>query len=277
MRCDHLCRHAHRHPVRSLSSDVMAEARTRVGQTVAKTLFAMSGNQCYFPGCEERMGHPSWKRCNGEIAHICGERKLAARYDPTLSVKERNSHENLMLLCPTHHKLIDQLRPDDFPVDDLRRMKAKHEARTEHDWADEAELTLYVSVLVAPTYEQVVSTSRGFSGTAEPKVGVPSMRPVRAMSVTDSAPAVDTATAHVNVEPPAAGATVAAHDATVETIELQGIPSTLQMGTLGGKAEDAPDEVQGPPPQTIRAPSRAAQAAAQLTRRGRRGSQPPLG
>jgi len=232
----------------------MAEQRTRVGQTVAKTLFAISGNLCYFGGCDERMADPTWKKCNGEIAHICGERKGAARYDSTLSVRERNSHENLMLLCPRHHKLIDQLRPDDYPVAELRRMKAEHEARAEHDWATDDELTVYVSVLIAPMYEAAVRPDDGDIGRA-------------------SGGADETTRAQVNVESPGAGAFSGAR--------AQDSAPAVDEATIGGQHQaragvakmglDAPSPTV--PPQVIRAPRRAATDAAQRSRQ--RGPRPP--
>jgi hypothetical protein len=134
----------------------MTEARTRIRQSVAKTMFAISGNQCYYLGCEERVAHPSWEKCNGEIAHICGERQGAARYDKTLSVKDRNDCWNLMVLCPKHHKLIDQLEPRKYPVDRLRTMKEQHEQTMAHarDWATGDELDMYVTLLLQPVYVQ---------------------------------------------------------------------------------------------------------------------------
>ena len=43
--------------------------------------------------------------------------------------EQRNDFDNLILLCPNHHRLVDHLRPFDYPVDVLRKMKADHEAR----------------------------------------------------------------------------------------------------------------------------------------------------
>lgn len=43
----------------------------------------------------------------GEVAHLVGEKKGAARGISPLSLKERNSPDNLMLLCLKHHKMID--------------------------------------------------------------------------------------------------------------------------------------------------------------------------
>lgn len=61
----------------------------------------------------------------GEVAHIVGETKSAARGASHLSVRERNEAENLLLLCREHHKIVD----DDtatYPVDRLHQVKADH-------------------------------------------------------------------------------------------------------------------------------------------------------
>ena len=96
------------------------------GITVVKTLFELSGNQCYYPGCEELMTREGRQQVNGDIAHICGEKPGAARYDEALGARV-DDFENLMLLCPSHHRLVDHLEPDNYPVEQLRQMKAQHE------------------------------------------------------------------------------------------------------------------------------------------------------
>lgn len=44
-----------------------------------------------------------------------------------MPVADRNSHENLLLLCPTHHTLIDKEKGANFSVESLREMKLFHE------------------------------------------------------------------------------------------------------------------------------------------------------
>jgi hypothetical protein len=66
------------------------------------------------------------KRVKARIAHIKGEHPGSARFDEKQPDSERQGIENLMLLCPNHHTLIDDLRPDDFPVDRLVEMRARH-------------------------------------------------------------------------------------------------------------------------------------------------------
>jgi len=71
-----------------------------------KRLFAKSGNQCAFPGCQAKLVIGG--TVIAEICHIRARRKNGPRYDPNLSAKERDECRNLLLLCPTHHTLIDK-------------------------------------------------------------------------------------------------------------------------------------------------------------------------
>lgn len=62
----------------------------------------------------------------GEQAHIVGEREAAARGKSPFTEAERNSYHNIILLCPTHHTLIDSSDAD-WPVEVLHRKKSEHE------------------------------------------------------------------------------------------------------------------------------------------------------
>jgi hypothetical protein len=99
--------------------------------TVLKTLFALSGNSCFYRGCEEKLTDPAWQQVNADVAHICGEKPTAPRFDRSMSDQARNDFSNLMLLCPGCHRRIDRLRPQDHSVDTLREMKAQHEQRAD--------------------------------------------------------------------------------------------------------------------------------------------------
>lgn len=92
-----------------------------------KTLFAMSGNLCYYEGCDLKLTDPSWPSVRGQIVHIYGLRRTSARFVASMSNAERNAFENLMLMCPNHHSLIDDLERDQHPPERLLEMKARHE------------------------------------------------------------------------------------------------------------------------------------------------------
>jgi hypothetical protein len=58
----------------------------------------------------------------GEVAHIVGERKGAARGDDPMPLDERGDPDNLLLACLKDHKLIDD-HPAEYPIDRLRQIR----------------------------------------------------------------------------------------------------------------------------------------------------------
>ncbi len=91
-----------------------------------KQLFALCGNECAFPDCEIQIIDFDTKVSIGAMCHIKGRQPNSPRYDKTQSVSERNKYKNLILLCPTHHKMIDSV-PKRYPVKLLLKMKKDHE------------------------------------------------------------------------------------------------------------------------------------------------------
>jgi hypothetical protein len=123
--------------------------------SVVKTLFALSGNTCAYDGCETKLTDPVRKQVNADVAHICGDKPGAPQYDPSMTDAERDDFENLILLCPGHHRLVDGLEPDRHTVETLRGMKHRHESRWERAWAPEEALLRYAALAVVrpPTIE----------------------------------------------------------------------------------------------------------------------------
>jgi len=161
----------------------MAKSSRNYQPTVLKKLFALSRNCCAFPRCEEVLSKPEWPKVLAEVCHIAGLNAGSARYDPAMTVAERNSYENLLLLCPNHHDLIDELEPDRFSVDDLLDMKRAHETRRADDtnWCTDELAEQFVSklarthdlILLAPG-EQAREPIR--SGTPMPESVLPEER-----------------------------------------------------------------------------------------------------
>lgn len=88
-----------------------------------KHLFATCANRCTHPGCTQEMVLENGIVV-GEICHITASSRKGPRYDPKLTAEERDSFANLILLCPTHHKMAD----DDvsrYTPDRLREFKAR--------------------------------------------------------------------------------------------------------------------------------------------------------
>jgi hypothetical protein len=107
------------------------ERRRYRGKTI-KVLFAMSGNQCAHPDCPAAIVQPPTKASEalivGQIAHIYAVSDNGPRGKPGLSEEERNSPDNLLLLCPTHHVVVDG-QHESYPAPLLFQWKERHERK----------------------------------------------------------------------------------------------------------------------------------------------------
>jgi hypothetical protein len=90
-------------------------------------LYALSGNQCAFPDCGITFVSPEDETNISNICHIEAAEEGGERYNPNSNDEERRSFENLILLCPNHHKVTDDVLT--YTVEVLREMKRTHEAR----------------------------------------------------------------------------------------------------------------------------------------------------
>lgn len=137
-----------------------------VSQTEWKVVFAHSGNECAFPGCDAPVvepgdsGDPSV--VFAEVCHIVGDSHQGPRGRGEMSDADRDLAANLVLFCGQHHKLVDK-RPEVYSVGVLRQMKEDHEARFRRKPIDSTrsgpvlvEDTLYSSVLPVVTLPATV-------------------------------------------------------------------------------------------------------------------------
>ncbi|MDB5295166.1 MAG: endonuclease [Phycisphaerales bacterium] len=92
-----------------------------------KRLYAVSGNQCAFPGCRLPLVDPTSGTVTGRICHIKARSPGGPRYDPAQSDGERHGFANLIILCPIHHDVIDADEAS-YTVERLTEIKAGHEA-----------------------------------------------------------------------------------------------------------------------------------------------------
>jgi len=97
-------------------------------------LYTRAGGRCEFDGCNAYLLEHGPTETPGnfaEQAHIYGFKEKAARgSEPGRpAAEEINEVDNLMLLCPTCHHQVDQVAPQDYTVETLRRFKRDHEAR----------------------------------------------------------------------------------------------------------------------------------------------------
>lgn len=63
----------------------------------------------------------------GKMGHISGHSNLGPRFDENKTDEFRRSYENLILVCGSHHDLVDG-QASTYTVEDLKRIKAQHEA-----------------------------------------------------------------------------------------------------------------------------------------------------
>ena len=102
-----------------------------------KILWGQAAARCAFPKCRlllvMRKTASDPTAAIGEMAHMVAHSTAvgAPRPDPNFDGALRDSYENLVLLCGTHHSMVDK-QPNTYTVADLRNWKRDHEK-----WVDE--------------------------------------------------------------------------------------------------------------------------------------------
>jgi hypothetical protein len=108
-------------------------AKTTIPQKIQSALWARAAGRCQYRGCNhDLVGDLVAGRQDalfGFIAHIVADSADGPRGDPVRSPLLAKSLENLMLMCGTHHKLIDVDAAADHPEHVLLAMKTEHETR----------------------------------------------------------------------------------------------------------------------------------------------------
>lgn len=97
-----------------------------------KILFATSMNRCAMPGCHQSIVEKSTKKSSdaviGEIAHIYAFSEDGPRGRGDLNDQQINEPDNLILLCPTHHTVVDA-QHESYPANILMEWKREQELR----------------------------------------------------------------------------------------------------------------------------------------------------
>ena len=106
-------------------------AYKRISEKTAKIVWARAGGLCSYPDCFKPLivspeNHVDPLAVLGEIAHIVGHSEDGPRGEELFRGADRDSPENLLLLCTEHHTLIDQ-QPASHPTTWLYRVKEEHE------------------------------------------------------------------------------------------------------------------------------------------------------
>lgn len=137
--------------------------------TTLKRLFTFSGNKCAFPDCEVHIIDNN-NTVLGEIAHICARSSKGPRYNKSLSMKERDHPDNLILLCPTHHTLIDK-SPELYTVELLKSYKKNHEKQLfELSKTEKLQQSLFVTYYTGTSTKTVIQNAHTVNITGGQKV-----------------------------------------------------------------------------------------------------------
>lgn len=113
-------------------------SRTKLPTKVQLHIWLRAGGRCQYPGCNV----PLWKdeltlaeMNRAYLAHIIADSPAGPRGDPLRSRQLSSDPANIMLLCDTHHRLIDREDVAGHSVQLLQQYKKEHEDRIEHQTA----------------------------------------------------------------------------------------------------------------------------------------------
>lgn len=97
-----------------------------ISSRVQKILWTNAGGICSYPGCGKRLIEDETRTGDrslvGDMCHIVAADPNGPRGDSSIPFEERNSYDNLILLCKNHHKQVDK-----HTVKVLREYKNRHE------------------------------------------------------------------------------------------------------------------------------------------------------
>ena len=123
----HLCRRQ-----RVTCASMGSSARKSIPDPVTNRLFALSGNQCAFPGCTnavtDQVAPGEQPVTLAQRAHIVGVGRQGPRSRAAPLSDDIDAVENLLLLCGEHHRIVDN-NPRIYSVEVLAKYKADHEAK----------------------------------------------------------------------------------------------------------------------------------------------------
>jgi hypothetical protein len=90
-----------------------------------KRLYAKSGNRCSFPNCKQLIFSDNNTENISQVCHIEAAEENGQRYNYDSTNELRRQYDNLIILCPTHHKITDDISK--YTVEILKNMKSEHE------------------------------------------------------------------------------------------------------------------------------------------------------
>ncbi len=106
-----------------------AKSKRNYSKRTLKILFGLSRNRCAYPECTENIIEAATEKSDALVsAHIHAISTDGPRGTTELTDKELNSPENLILLCPTHHRKVDG-QHETYPPEMLKQWKQAHESK----------------------------------------------------------------------------------------------------------------------------------------------------
>ena len=138
----------------------MAKFGRNYSSTTLKILFALSGNECAHPECTNRLIAEATEESDhvviANICHIYAISPDGPRGKPGLAQDELNAPDNLILLCPNHHALVDG-QHEMYSAERLRSWKQSHESKMQKRLSvDGASVPLEVSWYSTPLIDQKI-------------------------------------------------------------------------------------------------------------------------
>lgn len=121
-----------------------------IGVVERKLLWGRANNECAYPSCSQELtinlDDPESRALGnagaviGEEAHIRSGRVDGPRYEAEYPRDDIDTYGNLILLCPTHHTMVDKDGGRGYSIEDLEQMRVRHEAamRATRSTAEEA-------------------------------------------------------------------------------------------------------------------------------------------
>jgi len=109
-------------------------SQTSIPEKISVRLWVKAGGRCEYEGCNQALWRDDLtvaEMNRAYISHIISDKPSGPRGDAVLSSKLATDLSNLILLCDTHHRLIDREQVAGHPTERLQQMKTVHEHRIE--------------------------------------------------------------------------------------------------------------------------------------------------
>ncbi|MBG6063539.1 hypothetical protein IWX83_003349 [Flavobacterium sp. CG_9.1] len=113
--------------------DHIIETRPPIKDVDKLKLWVRSGGRCVI--CNKYLLDLNYDVSIGEMAHVVGwsKAKKSPRGEVELALENRNTVDNLILLCADHHKIVDTKELlEEFTLERLIQHKTDHEQRVHH-------------------------------------------------------------------------------------------------------------------------------------------------